>query len=101
MAPVLNLTQPAIADLEEIADRIAQNSGLERSEQFLASIEEKLSIIARFPKIGRLRSEILPNLRSLPLQQYLILYIPVGESIDVLRVVSGYRDLPALFPEEP
>jgi toxin ParE1/3/4 len=39
-------------------------------------------------------------LRSTPIDQYLILYIPVRQDIDILRVVSGYRDLAALFSGE-
>jgi toxin ParE1/3/4 len=29
----------------------------------------------------------------------LILYIPIGDDIEILRVVSGYRDLSKLFTE--
>jgi toxin ParE1/3/4 len=96
MAAQFRLTKPAIQDIEAIADRIAQQSGLERSEKFLRELESKFSNIA-FPKIGRERSEILSGMRSVPIDTYIIFYIPVGQDIDILRVVSGYRDLTALF----
>jgi toxin ParE1/3/4 len=97
MAAQFRLTKPAIQDIEAIADRIAQQSGLERSEKFLRELESKFSNIIAFPKIGRERSEILSGMRSMPIDTYTIFYIPVGQDIDILRVVSGYRDLTALF----
>jgi toxin ParE1/3/4 len=91
------LTDPAIQDIEQIADYIAQQSGLDRAERFLTELDGKFAKIAQFPKLGRQRNEILPNLRSLPIDNYLILYMPIDPNIDILRVVSGYRDLSALF----
>jgi hypothetical protein len=46
-----------------------------------------------FPQIGRKRDEILLNIRSITFDKYLILYMPIGEDLEILRVVSGYRDL--------
>lgn len=97
MTPQFRLTEPAIQDIEHIADYIARESGLEQADQFLTKLDAKFSKIAQFPNLGRQRSEILPGLRSLSVGQYLILYIPANQDVDILRVVSGYRDLLALF----
>lgn len=97
MIPQFRLTEPAIRDIEQIADRIAQHSGLERSEQFLDRLDDKLAKIVRFPYLGRARDEILPGMRSLGIDSYLILYMPIQQDVEVLRVVSGYQDLPELF----
>jgi toxin ParE1/3/4 len=99
MTAQFRLTQPATKDIEEIADFIAQQSGLSQSEIFLSKLESKFSNIVNFPQIGRKRNEILPNVRSIPLDKYLILYMPIGEDIEILRVVSGYRDLSRLFAD--
>ncbi|WP_416668735.1 type II toxin-antitoxin system RelE/ParE family toxin [Egbenema bharatensis] len=99
MTPKFRLTEPAIRDVEQIADYIARESGLAQADRFLARLDAKFSKIAQFPNLGRQRSEILPGLRSLPMDQYLILYIPTNQDVDILRVVSGYRDLPALFTD--
>jgi toxin ParE1/3/4 len=56
--------------------------------------------IAKFPKLGRQRNEILPGIRSLAVDAYLILYISIGQDVEILRVVSGYRDLSNLFADE-
>jgi toxin ParE1/3/4 len=99
MTAQFRLTKPAMQDIEEIAERIAQQSGLEKSEEFLNKLEAKFSKIVSFPQIGRQRDEILPNIRSIPFDNYLILYIPISEDLEILRVVSGHRNLPALFSE--
>lgn len=97
MTPQFRLTEPAIRDIEQIADYIARESGLAQADRFLNNFDAKFSKIAQFPNLGRQRNEILVGLRSFPIDRYLILYIPVNQSVDILRVVSGYRDIPALF----
>ncbi|NES93780.1 MAG: type II toxin-antitoxin system RelE/ParE family toxin [Desertifilum sp. SIO1I2] len=78
MTPQFRLTEPAIRDIEQIADYIARESGVAQADRFLAKLDAKFSKIAQFPNLGRQRSEILPGLRSLPMDRYLILYIPAN-----------------------
>lgn len=99
MTSQFRLTEPAIQDIEKIADYLAQQSGLDRADQFLTELNNKFSKILQFPNLGRPRNEILPDLRSLSIDNYLILYMPIDQDIEILRVVSGYRDLSALFDE--
>jgi toxin ParE1/3/4 len=95
------LTNPAVRDIEQIADYIARQSGLEQSETFLNKLDAKFSRIVNFPNLGRQRNEILPGIRSLSVDNYLILYInlELEQNIEILRVVSGYRDLSDLFKD--
>jgi toxin ParE1/3/4 len=99
MTPQFRLTEPAIQDIEEIADYIAKQSGLEQSERFLSKLDVKFAKIAQFPNLGRRRDEILPGLRSLTIDNYLILYMPIEQDVEIFRVISGYRDI-ALFAED-
>ena len=99
MSPQFRLTQPAIQDIEQIADYIASRSGLDRADRFLSNLDAKFVKIAQFPNIGRQRDEILPLLRRLSIDNYLILYMPIGQDVEIFRVVSGYRDLSALFTD--
>ena len=102
------LTEPAIQDIEQIADYIARQSGLNQADseallrsadRFLNKLDAKFVKIAQFPNLGRQRDEILPGLRSLPMDNYLILYMAIGQDVEIFRVVSGYRDLSALFTD--
>lgn len=99
MTAQFRLTEPAIQDIEQIADYIARQSGLDRAERFLNKLDAKFVKIAQFPNLGRQRDEILPGLRSLPMDNYLILYMVIGQDVEIFRVVSGYRDLLALFTD--
>ena len=47
--------------------------------------------------MGRERSELLPGMRSFPIGRYLIFYRIVEDTLQVVRVLSGYRDLDAQF----
>lgn len=77
----------------------AEESSLNKAEEFLAQINKKCRTLANFPNMGKSREELLPLLRSFPLDDYLIFYRPINNGIEILRVVSGYRDLNILFEE--
>lgn len=100
MTPQFRLTEPAIKDIEQIVNYIAKETGLLQSERFLSKLDGKFAKIAQFPNLGRLREEILPGLRSLPIDSYLILYMPIDNEVEIFRVISGYKDISALFTEE-
>ena len=53
MTPQFRLTQPAIQDIEQIADYIANQSGLDRADRFLSNLDAKFAKIAQFPNLGR------------------------------------------------
>ena len=99
MTPKFRITEPGIQDIEQIADYIARQSGLDTADRFLSKLDAKFAKIALFPNLGRQRDEILPSLRSLSVDNYLILYIAIGQDVEIFRVVSGYRDLSALFTD--
>ena len=99
MTAQFRLTEPTIQDIKQIADYIARQSGLDQADRFLNKLDAKFVKIAQFPNLGRQRDEILPGLRSLPMDNYLILYMAMGQDVEIFRVVSGYRDLSALFTD--
>jgi toxin ParE1/3/4 len=65
----------------------------------LKKIESKLKMLAETPGMGRKRDELVPNLRSFPVGNYLIFYRPVNQGIEVLRVMHGARDIPSIFED--
>ncbi|MCL1472112.1 type II toxin-antitoxin system RelE/ParE family toxin [Argonema antarcticum] len=100
MSNISRFTAPASRDIETIIDLIADNSGFDAAERFLKKVNQKCNNLANFPNMGRRRDELLQELRSFPVDDYLIFYRPIEGGIEILRVVSGYRDLSALF-EDP
>ena len=89
-------TPQADADLLEIALYIAEDS-IEASDRFLETIDEKLKLLARTPHMGRARDELAPGLRSFPVGNYVLFYRPIRGGIELVRALSGARDIPALF----
>jgi toxin ParE1/3/4 len=49
------------------------------------------------PEIGRMRNELVPGIRSLPIKRYVIFYMVREKNIEIARVLSGYRDLASVF----
>lgn len=47
--------------------------------------------------MGRSYADIKDYLRGVPIESYIILYRVIDSGIEILRVVSSYRDLESLF----
>ena len=95
MPQVLKRPQ-AETDLDDIWWHIAQDNP-DAADRLLDNIDERCATLAQFPYIGTSRDELLPNLRSLPVGNYLIFYLPLSDGIEVVRVLPGMRDIDALF----
>jgi len=93
-------TAPASRDIESIIDYIADNRGLTAAESYLKKINQKCLNLAQFPSMGKKRDELYPELRSFPVDSYLIFYRQIPDGIEILRVVSGYQDLTKLFEQD-
>ena len=52
-------------------------------------------MLSEQPKAGRERPELAPGLRSFPVGNYLLFYLPLPGGIDLVRVLSGYMDIGA------
>jgi toxin ParE1/3/4 len=83
-------------DLWEIWDYIADDS-LDRADDFLDRVEEKLRSLARTPGMGRRREELLPGLQSFPVGNYVVFYRAIEDGIDVIRILHGSRDIEEIF----
>jgi len=86
----------ANADIEGIVLHIF-NLNPVAAHRFLDSLEETCALLAEHPLIGRPRPELGENLRSFPVGNYLIFYVPGADGIDIARVIYGGRDLPGVF----
>lgn len=87
-------------DLIEVWQYIAAGSGLDRADAFSDRIEQKLDLLAENPMLGRPRTELKQGLRSFPVGRYLVLYFPLDDGIDVVRVLYGGRNLDTIFRNE-
>lgn len=93
------LTNQAEADLADIWLHIAEDN-IRAADRLIDSLYAAFVKLAQMPGMGRLRDELASEaLRVWPVGQYLIIYRPETKPLKIVRVVSGYRDLPALFIE--
>jgi toxin ParE1/3/4 len=67
--------------------------GPERADNVLDRIDRRLQMLATYPLIGRLRTDIAPDMRVLAVERWLILYWVKQDVVVVSRVVDGARDL--------
>lgn len=70
------------------------------ADRLTRAIERKLAPLAANPMLGRARPELRADLRSLAHRPYVILYRPLDDGIEVVRILHGARDLAALLEEE-
>ena len=92
------ISPEANQDLEEIIDYFTSRN-IDAGERFIDEFNKKCRYLANFPNMGRSYADINNYLRGVPLDGYIILYRVKDSGIEILRVVSGYRDLESLFAE--
>lgn len=95
MARVLR-SHLAERDLVDIWSFIAKDSP-DAADRFLDLLAEKCEMLAKWPEAGRRREELAPRLRSFPVERYMIFYRQSEHGIEVVRVLSAYRDVGTLF----
>jgi len=90
------ISEAAESDLSEIWSYIAKdNPGA--ADRFLALLYEKCRSLAEAPGIGPERPELGDALRGFPVGNYVIFYKPEPSGVEIVRVISGHRDIPSLF----
>ena len=90
------LSAQARQDLKDIKNYIARDN-LDRAAAFIKSIADRFQKLADFPGMGSSYEELAPTLRGFPVGNYVIFYRPSKTGVAIERILSGYRDLDALF----
>lgn len=87
------LTRLAAGDLEQIWEFIAGDH-VEAADRVIDDIHDALEALADFPEMGHRRDDLADAaLRIWPVHSYLIVYRPERRPIEVVRIISGFRDL--------
>lgn len=91
-----SFSDEAVKDINNICEYVARQNSQSASQLFDA-IRKKCNLVAEFPNMGKSFSRLSPNLRGFVVENYIVFYYPREDGIDIVRVVSGYRDLESLF----
>ena len=98
MARVLRRPRAA-EDIAAVWDFIADDNP-DAADHWVDQLDTQLRLLATQPLMGRARDELAPGIRSFPFGRYLVFYLPVGDGIDVVRVLHGTRDVDTAFGED-
>ena len=91
---VIVLQPRAKTDLSEIWEFIADDSD-DQADAFIDLIDQKFQLLAQQAGLGRRRDELAEGLRSFPAGRYVIFYLPIPGSAQIVRVLHGARDIEA------
>ena len=95
----LVLSKLAKEDLLETWDYIAVHDEV-AADRYIDYLRERALELLDFPELGRLRSEIASDLRSLLARNHLLFYRIQANEIQILRILHGSRDFSSQeFPE--
>lgn len=95
----------ALADLEERSEYIRRHNP-RAALRFLAEAEATIGRLAAMPGLGSRYAPdhpVLADLRFFPISRYesdLVFYRPLGDGIEVIRVLHGARDLGRIIADE-
>ncbi len=88
-------------DLVDVWEYLASNVSETSADRQLLAIGDTGERLRHMPYLGRERADLHPELRSIGTGPYLLFYRVSGDSIEVVRVIHGRRDLEALFSDQP
>ena len=106
MSSVYLVRPKADLDLDEQAYYLATQASPDLGHRFLLAAHETFGLLASKPQIGwhlRLMHPDLASLRVFPVsgfEKMLVLYLPLPNGIEILRVVHGSRNLQTLLRRE-
>ena len=84
-------------DMLALWDYIAQDD-INAADRVQEAIHNAIENLVALPGMGHRRDDIADEtLRFWPVFNYLIIYRPESEPLEIVRVVSGYRDLAPLL----
>ena len=88
------LTAQAKQDLADIADVIAEQSGLAPAERVVRELQQNFQLLAQQPDVGHGRDDITDDraVRFWSVYSYLIVFSPAARPLAVVRILHGSRD---------
>ena len=86
------LTGRAEADLDDLWAFIAARNP-DAADRMVDAVLESSRMHVRFPGMGESRDELRPGLRCFVVPPYVVFCRPVEDTIEVLRILHGARDI--------
>lgn len=90
MTPTVRTSPEAERDMDEIAQRIA-NDSVDAALRWYDRLDDFFRRIAQAPGMGTKRDALNKGLRSVPLRQYLVFFRKTPSGVEIVRVIHGAR----------
>ena len=101
-------TPESLADIALQADYYAQRESVALAQRFTDAIKNTVRLLATHPWIGKETDYAHPKLVGIrfflvrkPFDRHLIFYRVCGDTLDIVRIVDGRRDLPRRLLDPP
>ena len=92
------LSPLAERDLEEIWSYVAEDASATTADRLMDAIVDRFELLAEQPRMGRLRPEFGPGVRSFTVDSHVIYYRDEGDVL-IARVLHGRRDQAAAWSD--
>lgn len=94
-----SLTANAQLDLVRIRDYYLEKAGSRTARRILTEYVEAFRLLAATPGAGHARSDLAGSrpIRFWAVREYLILYRPETQPLQILTIVHGNRDVPTII----
>jgi toxin ParE1/3/4 len=101
-------TPESLADIALQADYYAQRENVALAQRFTDAVKATVRLLTGHPWIGKETDYAHPKLAGIrlflvrkPFDKHLIFYRVCGDTLDIVRVVHGLRDLPRRLLDPP
>jgi len=92
----LVISPEAEQDLVDIWLYIAEDQPI-NADHFLERLEEHAKRVAEFNDMGIDRPELALNLKSFPVDRYILFYRQIENGVELVRVLHSSRDMNLIF----
>jgi toxin ParE1/3/4 len=88
----LVISPAAKIDLKDIYQYGLRQWGKARSDHYLTVIKDQFWSLTEQPLTGIERRELLPDIRSLPIQSHTLFYRVTKKQVEIIRILHGRQD---------
>jgi toxin ParE1/3/4 len=92
----MRVTRAARNDLLAIGKWLSERDPV-AARSTLETLRQRINMLSQHPEIGRKRIDLAPELHAFVVRPYLILYRLEEDTLNVVRIIDGRRDLAKLF----
>lgn len=73
---------------------------IDTADRLIEEFNHKCRYLTKFPLMGKGYPDLLPYLRGIPFQKYIVFYRVINDGIEIMRIIKGDRNLEAVFSDE-